>query len=46
MYDIEKMMDKPFAKQAMEDPTLYTEIVKHRSIMTAWSGLDYKAHHR
>jgi hypothetical protein len=45
MYDIEKMMDKPFAKQAMEDPTLYTEIVKHRSIMTAWSGLDYKAHH-
>ena len=44
LYDIEKMMDKPFAKEAMNDSQLYNDIVEHRSKFTAWSGLDYKSH--
>ena len=45
LYDIEKMMDKEFAIEAMNNVGLYTEIVEHRSKFTAWSGLDYKTHH-
>ena len=45
LYDIEKMMDKEFAIEAMNNIDLYAEIVEHRSKFTAWSGLDYKTHH-
>jgi len=45
LYDIEKMMDKEFAPEVMNNIALYTEIVEHRSKFTAWSGLDYKTHH-
>ena len=45
MYDIERMMDKSFVESAINDPELYTGIVRHRSIMTAWHGMDYKSHH-
>ncbi|MEE3485764.1 MAG: hypothetical protein VZQ98_15780 [Bacteroidales bacterium] len=38
------MMDKPFAKEAMNDHQLYNDIVEHRSKFTAWSGLDYNSH--
>ena len=41
MYDIEKMMDKPFASEAMNNQVMYNEIVAHRKAFTAWSGLDY-----
>lgn len=44
MYDIVKMMDKPFAIKAMNDKTLYEEIIAHRKQFTAWSGLDYTTH--
>ena len=44
MYDIVKMMDKPFASEAMNNKTLYEDIVLHRSQFTAWSGLDYTTH--
>lgn len=44
MYDIEKMMDKEFAFQAMNNVSMYVEIVKHRQSLTAWKGLDYKLH--
>ena len=44
LYDIEKMMDKPFAIEAMNDRHLYNDIVDHRSKFTAWSGLDYGTH--
>lgn len=44
MYDIVKMMDKPFASEAMNNKTLYEDIVSHRSQFTAWSGLDYTKH--
>ena len=45
MYDIVRMMDKDFAKEVLSDATLYTEIVRHRSVMTSWHGMDYKTHH-
>lgn len=44
MYDIVKMMDKPFAVEAMNDKELYDDIVSHRKQFTAWSGLDYDLH--
>lgn len=37
--------DKDFAKEVLSDATLYTEIVRHRSVMTSWHGMDYKTHH-
>jgi len=45
LYDIEKMMDKAFAIEAMNNESLYSDIVEHRSKFTAWSGLDYQSHH-
>lgn len=44
MYDIVKMMDKPFAIDAMNNAVMYKEIVAHRKLFTAWSGLDYSTH--
>lgn len=44
MYDIAKMMDKPFASEAMNNKILYEDNVSHRSQFTAWSGLDYASH--
>lgn len=44
MYDIAKMMDKPFAMEAMQNVQLYEDIVAHRKKFTAWSGLDYTTH--
>lgn len=45
LYDIEKMMDKHFAFDAMKNESLYSDLVEHRSKFTAWSGLDYQSHH-
>jgi len=45
LYDIEKMMDKDFAIEAMNNESLYSDIMEHRSKFTAWSGLDYQSHH-
>ena len=45
MYDIVKMMDKPFALEAMHNVQLYEDIVTHRKKFTAWSGLDYTTHY-
>lgn len=44
MYDIVKMMDKPFASEAINNQEMYNEIVAHRKAFTAWSGLDYSTH--
>lgn len=44
MYDIVKMMDKPFAMESMQNVQLYGDIVAHRKMFTAWSGLDYTTH--
>lgn len=45
LYDIEKMMDKDFVIEAMNNESLYSDLVEHRSKFTAWSGLDYQSHH-
>lgn len=45
LYDLEKLMDTDFAKEAMEDTALYVSIVKHRNEFTHNSGVDYKKHH-
>lgn len=44
MYDVEKMMDKDFAFEALHNTELYNEIIAHRQEFTAWSGLDYSLH--
>lgn len=44
MYDIVKMMDRPFAIEAMNNKILYEDIVSHRKRFTAWSSLDYTTH--
>lgn len=44
MYDVVKMMDKPFATEAINNHVMYNEIVAHRKAFTAWSGLDYSTH--
>lgn len=44
MYDIVKMMDKPFALEAIQNIQLYKDIVSHRKKFTAWSGFDYATH--
>ena len=44
MYDIVKMMDKPFATDAINNAAMYNESVAHRKAFTAWAGLDYATH--
>jgi hypothetical protein len=45
LYDIEKMMEKDFAIETINNESLYSDVVEHRSKFTAWSGLDYQSHH-
>lgn len=40
MYDIVKMMDNPFAIEAINNKILYEDIVSHRRQFTAWSGFN------
>jgi Nucleotidyl transferase AbiEii toxin, Type IV TA system len=44
LYDIEKIMDTPFAEKALSDKHLYQQIVEHRRTITPLRGIDY-AHH-
>jgi hypothetical protein len=44
IYDLEKMMDTDFAKEAMYNSELYNTIVKHRSTLTAMKEVDYTTH--
>ncbi|GHT59549.1 nucleotidyltransferase [Bacteroidia bacterium] len=44
LYDLHKLMDTDFAKDALSDMTLYKTIVEHRSIMTREKGVDYSTH--
>jgi predicted nucleotidyltransferase component of viral defense system len=41
LYDLHKLMDTEFAKDALADIELYKTIVEHRSIMTREKGVDY-----
>ncbi len=45
LYDLERLMDTDFGKKALADPTMYADIVKHRSIFNTIRGVDYRTHH-
>lgn len=45
LYDLEKLMDTDYAKEAYKDTGMYVDIVKHRSVFNALKGIDYKLHH-
>jgi hypothetical protein len=44
LYDIEKMMDTPFAAEALANKDLYKSIVEHRRTVTPLRGIDYSNH--
>ena len=46
LYDIERMMDKPFALAAVHDDELWEHIRLHRMAFTAMLGVDYNDHMR
>ncbi|WP_236979682.1 nucleotidyl transferase AbiEii/AbiGii toxin family protein [Membranihabitans maritimus] len=45
LYDLEHMMDTPFAKKALTNKELYFHIVDHRRKFTPIRGIDYTNHH-
>ncbi len=44
IYDLEKLMDTDFAKDALNSPELYQAIVEHRKMLTAMKEVDYATH--
>jgi predicted nucleotidyltransferase component of viral defense system len=44
LYDLHKLADTEFARDALADETLYKTIVEHRFIMTREKGVDYRTH--
>ncbi len=44
IYDLEKMMDTDFAKEALNNTDLYNAIVEHRRTLTAMKEVDYSTH--
>ena len=46
LYDLERMMDKPFAITAVKDDALWEHIRQHRMAFTAMAGVDYNEHMR
>jgi len=44
LYDLHKLMDTTFAKEALSDEILYKTIVEHRFIMAREKGVDYRTH--
>ena len=43
-YDIERMMDTPYAETALSDYELYQTIVQHRKLLFSVSTVDYNLH--
>jgi hypothetical protein len=43
-YDIEKMVDTPFAKAALSDHDLYQTIVQHRKLLFSVGAVNYSLH--
>lgn len=44
LYDIEALMKTEFAEKALQNQKLYNDIIKHRSIYTKISSIDYTLH--
>ena len=45
LYDLEKMMDTIYGKDAIANKELYAEVVLHRSIYNKIPYIDYESHH-
>lgn len=44
LYDLERLMDTEYGKDALNNKSLYDEIVNHRSVYNKIDGIDYKMH--
>ena len=44
IYDLEKLMDTDYAKEALNNKDLYNAIVEHRRTLTAMKEVDYDTH--
>ena len=44
LYDVEKLMDTEYARQAMENAELYKEIIAHRQLFTPVPTIQYDKH--
>lgn len=44
LYDLEKIMDSPFGKEALADKRLYMDIVEHRSKFNKLPSIDNSSH--
>ena len=45
LYDLEKMMDSPYAESALQNAELYKTIINHRQKFNNIQGIDYQAHY-
>ena len=45
LYDLEKMMDSPYAESALEDAELYKTVIRHRQKFNNIQGIDYRTHY-
>ncbi len=45
LYDLEKMMDSPYAESALQNPELYKTIIKHRQKFNNIQDMDYRTHY-
>ena len=44
LYDLERLMDTEYGEDALNNKSLYDEIVNHRSVYNKIDGIDYKMH--
>ena len=44
LYDLERIMDTQYGREALANRELYDEIVTHRSIYNKIEGIDYTTH--
>jgi hypothetical protein len=45
LYDLEKMIDTPFAKSALQNTDLYKTVINHRQKFNNIQGIDYQTHY-
>lgn len=45
-YDLERMMDQPFALEVLRNETLYTKIIEHRKHFNPIQEIDYSSHEK
>lgn len=45
LYDLEKIMDSPFAQSALQNTDLYKTVINHRQKFNNIQGIDYQKHY-